>query len=103
MFDPEQVFFNGIQLLAVIFGLVEFCKSIFAMQGKAVTVLSALMGAILMVAFQLVCILPDVYAQVLDIALKSIVFGLAASGFYKFANNRLPAVIDKRDISRPYG
>jgi len=23
MFDPEQVFFNGIQLLAVIFGLVR--------------------------------------------------------------------------------
>src|SRR3990172_12400635 len=101
MFDPEQVFFDRNQMLAVIFGLVEFCKSVFAMQGKAVTVLSALMGAILMVAFQLVGILPDVYARVLDIALKSIVFGLAASGFFKFANNRLPAGGGKRGISPP--
>lgn len=90
MFDPSELVSNGIPLLVLVFGLVEFFKTLFALEGKRVTVLSALMGAALLVAFELRTVLPEPYGQIYDIAIKSLTFGLAASGYYKFTTARLP-------------
>lgn len=90
MFDPSELVSNGVQLMILVFGLVEFFKTLFDMKGKKVTVLSALMGAVLLVAFELRSVLPEPYGQVYDIAVKSIAFGLSASGYYKFTAARLP-------------
>ena len=90
MFDPNEILSNGVPLLVLVFGLVEFFKSLFELEGKKVTVLSACMGALVLVAFELRGIVPEPYGQVFDIVIKSITFGLAASGYYKFSAQRLP-------------
>lgn len=90
MFDPSDVTFAGVNLLITIFGLVEFVKNIANMEGKQVTVLAAIMGAIIFVLVELANVFGDPYAQILTVAIRSLVFGLAASGYYKFINQRLP-------------
>lgn len=90
MFNPEDFEIGGVLLLALVFGLVQFLKELFNLQGKAVTALSAGLGAGLMIAFQLIDVLSPVYAQVLRIVVTSLAFGMSASGYYKFLNARVP-------------
>ena len=93
MFDPSSFTVNSVSLIALVFGLVEFCKAFFGISGKWVTGLAAVMGLIVMVAYQLVGVVADPYGQILEIVVVSVAFGLSASGFYKFTSARLP----KRD------
>jgi prepilin signal peptidase PulO-like enzyme (type II secretory pathway) len=90
MFDPETFVVGGVSLIATVFGLVEFIKDLLGWEGKKVTMLAALMGAIVMVIFQLITIVPQPYEQIVSIFFVSIAFGLSASGYYKFVNKRLP-------------
>jgi hypothetical protein len=90
MFDPEIFEIGGVVLLVLCFGLVQFLKELFNLEGKPVTALSAVLGVVLMVAFQLIDLLPPAYEQVVRIAVISLAFGLAASGYYKFINARAP-------------
>lgn len=90
MFDPSKFVVSGISLLAVVFGLVEFIKTNFHLEGKKVTVLAAGLGVVLAVLYQLQTVLPAPYSQVYEIVIVSVTFGLSASGYYKFINSRLP-------------
>lgn len=90
MFDPSQFELNGVQLIALVFGLVEFCKAVFGLQGKSVTVLAAILGAVVMALFELVGVVAEPYGQVLGIFVISLAVGLSAAGFYKFVNARAP-------------
>lgn len=90
MFDPEAFAVNGIQLIAVVFGLTQFVKELLGWSGQRVTVLAALMGAFVMVTYQLIGIVPDPYSQVVEVFYTSVAFGLSASGYYKFVAERLP-------------
>jgi hypothetical protein len=90
MFDPEAFVVSGISLMALVFGLTQFIKEAAGWEGKKVTFLAASLGVLIMVAYQLIAILPPVYAQVLNIVFTSITFGLSASGYYKFVAERLP-------------
>jgi len=85
MFDPTTVVSNGIQLMIVVFGLTEFFKNLFNLEGKPVTVMAASIGFIIMALFMLTDVLPEAYAIAFKIVLMSIVFGLSASGYYDFA------------------
>lgn len=84
LFDPE-VMVGGVQLLLLVFGLVEFAKANLKISGPAVTVLAAVMGAVVMTLFQLKDVIPDPYGLYYDLAVKSLAFGLSASGYYKFS------------------
>lgn len=97
MFDPSALALAGVNLLVLVFGLVEFFKSLFNLSGKAVTILSASMGALLAALYQLIPLLPDNFEQVVNIVITSITVGLAASGFYKFTNARM----ERRGLSKP--
>lgn len=90
MFDPNSILVGGISLLVVVFGLVNFFKEAFSLTGKPVIVLSAITGAVLFALFEIQALLPPVYAQVYEIIIKSLVGGLAASGYYQYLNERLP-------------
>ena len=90
MFDPEAFAVGGIQLIAVVFGLTQFLKELLGWSGQRVTVLAASLGALVMVAYQLIGMVPAPYEQVINIVFSSVAFGLAASGYYKFAAERLP-------------
>jgi hypothetical protein len=93
MFDPNGFVVGGVSLLVVVFGLVEFVKAAFNLDGQRVTVLAALMGAILMVAYQLQTLLPAPYSQVYEMFVVSVAFGLSASGYYKFVSARIPPAV----------
>lgn len=90
MFDPEAFTVQGIQLIVLVFGLTQFIKELLSWEGKKVTILAAAMGAVVMVAYQLIGIVPAPYEQVLNVVFTSAAFGLSASGYYKFAAERLP-------------
>lgn len=96
MFDPESFAVGGIQLIALVFGLTQFIKELLGWSGQKVTVLAASLGALVMVAYQLIGIVPAPYEQVVNIVFSSIAFGMAASGYYKFAAERLPKESDSQ-------
>jgi hypothetical protein len=90
MFDPGSFMVGGVALIAVVFGLVEFLKEALGWEGKRVTVLAAVLGAVLMGLYQLQSVLPAPFSQVYEIVVISLTFGLSASGYYKFASSRMP-------------
>ena len=90
MFDAAEIVAFGIPLLILVFGLVEFFKTLFNLEGKKVTVLAAGMGILVFVPVQLIGLLPEPYELILSIVYGSLAFGLSASGYYKFAAKRLP-------------
>lgn len=89
-FDPSTYVVAGISLIALVFGLTEFIKDAANLHGKAVTILAASLGAVLMALYQLQAVLPAPFAQVFGIVVLSLTFGLSASGYYKFVDKRLP-------------
>ena len=89
MFDPGSVVAYGVPLLALVFGLTEFIKSFFNMQGKYVTLLAAGMALLVFIPYQLIGYFP-VIEPILNVVYTSVVFGLSAAGFYKFTSSRLP-------------
>lgn len=84
MFDASNVMLQGINLIALVFGLVEFIKTVGNLSGKVVTIISACLGAVIMTVYQLIPLLGQPYEQIVTIVFTSITFGLAASGFYKY-------------------
>lgn len=91
IFDPGQIYFQGISLIALVFGLTQFVKSQFEnLQGKQVTLLAAGIGFVLMTAVKLLPLVPEPYGQILDIIIGGLAFSMAAAGFYKFTAPRLP-------------
>jgi len=88
-FDPTAVEFGGVTLLLLVFGLVEFVKDLFNLDGKKVTVVSACTGGVLYALYALVPMLGDPYTKILQIIIASLAFGMAASGYYKFASARI--------------
>lgn len=89
-FDPSSFSVGGVGLLVLIFGLVEFLKNAFSLDGKGVTVLSACLGAVLFGIFQSLQFLPPIYSDIFAVVISSLAFGLSASGYYKFVAARVP-------------
>ena len=76
---------GGVFMLPLLFGLVEFFKNVFNLDGKVVTVMSACLGTLIGVLFQAYPLIPEPYAQWVGYGLFGLAVGLGASGFYKFA------------------
>jgi membrane protein implicated in regulation of membrane protease activity len=93
--DDINLYIGGVFLLPLVFGLVEFFKAQFSLEGKIVTWLSAGIALVLAVIAQLETVIPGI-APWVKIAVLSVCAGLSASGVYKFTSARLP----KTD--RPY-
>jgi hypothetical protein len=74
--------------IAFVFGLVEFLKSVSGLQGKAVTLMSFVVGVLVGGAIYVAYMFPDWGVYVAG-GLFILASGLVASGFYKFANDRL--------------
>jgi hypothetical protein len=89
-FDPTNIVVSGVPLMLLVFGLVEFFKALFSLDGRWVTALSAALGAVLYALYQVQAYLPPEYGQVYTIVITSLAVGLAASGYYKFASARWP-------------
>lgn len=90
MINFQTLLVGGIPLLVVIFGLVEFIKSL-GLKGKWLTVVSLLLGAAFGIAYQIATGgLPTGYAGWFVTVFFGLALGLIASGFYDFANKRFP-------------
>jgi len=87
-FEPSQIVVAGVPLLILVFGLVEFVKSLFNISGKPVTVLSFVLAAVMggLYVFEVP------YLTQIVMILST---GLAASGFYKFVSARVVKTEDK--------
>jgi hypothetical protein len=88
-FDPG-ISIGGVVLLPLVFGLVEFLKSTFNIQNKAVTVLSFFLGAVFMAVVQIANMYPEA-GQWVVFGVLALTMGLSASGYYKFIDKRTNA------------
>ena len=84
MFDVSEFAIAGVSLIALVFGLTEFLKVQFGLEGKKVTALSASIGFLAMAVYQGLIYIPEPYNAIVTAVVVSLAFGLAASGFYKF-------------------
>ena len=92
MFDFSTLLVNGIPLLVVIFGLVEFIKS-FGLSGKLVTAVSMVLGLAFGICYQIASAgVPVGFAAWFGVTVFGLGLGLVTSGFYKFIDSRLPRV-----------
>ena len=85
MFEVQSFAIAGVSLIALVFGLTEFIKSVFDLTGKKVTILSASLGFVIMAVYQGLQYVPEPYEAIVTGLVASLTFGLAASGFFKFA------------------
>ena len=81
---------GGIPLLVVIFGLVEFSKSL-GVTGKWLTVLSLVLGMIFGIAYQISASgMPTAFGGWFVVVVFGLALGLITSGFYDFVDSRMP-------------
>lgn len=83
-----EIAVNGIPMLVIVFGLVEFGKK-FGLSGRALTLASMLIGLVLGVAFKAAEMYPA-FAVWFQVAVFGLAVGLSASGLYDFTAARLP-------------
>jgi hypothetical protein len=82
----------GIPLLLVVFGLVEFTKSL-GLKGKILLLVSMFIGLILGMAYQIsIAGLPATFSAWFGVVIFGLAIGLTASGFYDFLDKRFPTV-----------
>jgi hypothetical protein len=91
MIDLTQLLVGGVPLLIVIFGLVEFSKSM-GLKGRPLTVLSLVLGIIFGLAYQFSIQIPVGFAAWFAVVVFGLALGLVTSGFYDFANDRFPKI-----------
>ncbi len=78
----------GIEAVVLIFGMVEFLKK-FSLRGRALTLASFAVGALVATVYSLPGLLPA-SAPYVELAVKVAFWGMAASGVYDFINKRWP-------------
>ena len=90
MTDFSTLLVNGIPLIIVVFGLVEFIKAL-GLQGNWLTVTSLIIGLVLGLCYNIAIKgMPYDFAAWFSAVIFGLALGLVASGFYKFANDRWP-------------
>ena len=88
----DTLLVSGVPLMIVIFGLVEFSKSL-GVAGRWLTVLSLLLGFLFGLAYQLATGgFPAEFAGWFGVIVFGLALGLVTSGFYDFVNSRIPAI-----------
>jgi hypothetical protein len=88
--NMDTLLVGSIPIVMIIFGLVEFTKS-FGVSGRWLTGLSLFIGLLFGFAFRVYLAgVPTGYAGWFEAVIFGLALGLVASGFYDFANARMP-------------
>jgi hypothetical protein len=96
--DLNSLLVGSVPLVVIIFGLVEFIKSM-GLTGRILTVLSMLVGILLGLGYHVsINGLPTSFSGWFIAVCFGLAMGLVASGFYKFANDRFPTVVNRGDL-----
>jgi hypothetical protein len=95
MIDYSQLLVGAVPLVVVVFGLVEFVKSL-GLTGRWLTVTSLLLGLVFGIAYRVSADgVPVGFGPWFTVVFFGIALGLIASGFYDFANDRFPSKADQ--------
>ncbi len=87
----QEYLIGGINIILLVFGLVEFVKKL-GIKGVWLTLASLILGMLAGFAFRLVTVgLPVTYQDWIITVVFGLAMGLTASGVYDFLNKRLPA------------
>lgn len=90
MIDFSTLLVAGIPLLFVIFGLVEFSKSL-GLKGKTLTIFSMLLGISFGILLKIsVSGIPIIFNDWFTVICFGLALGLVTSGFYDFFDKRVP-------------
>ncbi len=88
----NELLVNGIPLVTVIMGLVEFSKKL-GLHGKALTALSMILGVVIGIAYHIAQSgTPQDFTAWFNTAIFGLVLGLTASGVYDLIDARFPKV-----------
>ena len=82
--DFSALEFGGVALIAMVFGLTQFFKTLFNIEGKWATALAMVTGVLTILGVELLQFLPEVAVPIAEVVYRSIAFGLTAAGLYKF-------------------
>lgn len=82
MFQDATI--NGVTLLLLVGGLVEFAKK-FGLKGNSCVLASLVLGVSVGILYQALPLLPPQAQQWVGIVVWGVAFGLAASGLYDIA------------------
>jgi len=86
----DTLLVGTIPLMVIIFGLVEFIKSL-GVTGKALTTVSLVFGIAFGLAYQISTAgVPVAFVGWFEASIFGLAVGLVTSGFYKFADSRFP-------------
>jgi uncharacterized membrane protein HdeD (DUF308 family) len=85
--DIEQWVLNPVTLLAIVFGVVEFIKSL-GVEGNKLRWISLGVGILLAFLFKATELVPA-YSPYIQTVFYGIAVGLAASGVFSFINKRI--------------
>ena len=86
----DTLLVGTIPLMVIIFGLVEFIKSL-GVAGKALTIVSLVLGIAFGLAYQISTAgVPVAFVGWFEASIFGLAVGLVTSGFYKFADSRFP-------------
>ena len=92
MTDLSQLLVGGIPLLIVIFGLVEFSKTL-GLKGNWLTIFSLFLGLAFGFAYKIAeSGVPSSFAGWFVMVVFGLALGLITSGFYDFADKRTSRV-----------
>ena len=90
MTDLTSLLVGGIPLLIVIFGLVEFSK-VFGLKDRWLTLFSLVLGLFFGIAYKVADSgIPSSFAGWFVMIVFGLALGLITSGFYDFADKRIP-------------
>ncbi len=90
--DLNSLLVGSIPLVVIIFGLVEFIKSM-GLTGRILTVLSMIVGILLGLGYHVATNgIPAGFSGWFIAVCFGLAMGLVASGFYNFANDRFPKI-----------
>jgi hypothetical protein len=94
MIDYSQLLVGAVPLVVVVFGLVEFAKSL-GLTGRWLTVTSLVLGLVFGIAYRISADgVPVGFGPWFTVVIFGISLGLITSGFYDFANDRFPSRAD---------
>lgn len=82
--DFTALEFGGVGVLLMVFGLTQFFKSLFNMEGKSVTALAMGMGVLAVGGMEALQFLPAEAVPIAEAIYRTIAAGLTAAGFYKY-------------------
>lgn len=85
----KELVTSALFLVPIVFGLVEFLKAAFELEGKSVTWCSFGVGIVFGALTFAAYLLPD-WGQYVAGGVFVVSLGLVASGFYKFVDARIP-------------